>query len=72
MGANYDLIGFPSPDQMFYAFQSDMRHQIWGLFRYIQAKNLIPDLIADVSSLSLKFAMVLRMHPLMVKRSNDM
>lgn len=47
MGANYHLVNYASVEQMFYAFQSSIVEQIWGLFRYIKSKNLIPDLIAQ-------------------------
>jgi len=47
MGANHHLIGYSTVEQMYHEFQSDMRHQIWGLFRFIEAKNLMPDLIAE-------------------------
>jgi len=47
MGANYSILGYSSVDQMYYDFQSDIRNQIIGLFRYIQGKSLVPVLIAE-------------------------
>ncbi|MDZ7332016.1 MAG: N-acetylmuramidase domain-containing protein [candidate division KSB1 bacterium] len=47
MGANFDRIGYDSPEEMFFAFQSDSREQLWAMFRYIESKNLIPELISE-------------------------
>lgn len=47
MGTNFDLVGYDSPEDMFYAFQSDFRQQIWALFHYFERKNMISELISE-------------------------
>ncbi len=47
MGANYRLIGYDSAETMFHSFQSDIRNQIWGFFRFIESKNLVQNLRAE-------------------------
>jgi uncharacterized protein YgiM (DUF1202 family) len=47
MGANHSILTYASVDQMYYDFQSDIRNQIIGLFRFIQGKSLVPVLIAE-------------------------
>ncbi len=47
MGANYALIGFASPEEMFYAFQSDFRQHVWSMFRYIERRNIMAELISE-------------------------
>ena len=47
MGANHHLISYSTVEDMFHSFQSDIRHQIWGFFRFIDAKKAIPDLLAQ-------------------------
>lgn len=47
MGANYAILCYSAVEEMFFAFQSDIRNQIRGLFRYIQGKNLTPLLVAE-------------------------
>lgn len=47
MGANHSLIGYTTVEDMFHSFQSDIRHQIWGFFRFVDAKKLVPDLRAQ-------------------------
>ena len=47
MGANYTILNYSSVEQMYYDFQSDIRNQIAGLFRYIKGRNLVPVLVAE-------------------------
>ncbi len=47
MGANYALLCYSTVEAMFFAFQSDIRNQIRGLFQFIQGKNLSPFLVAE-------------------------
>jgi len=47
MGANYRVINYSSVEQMFHEFQADIRNQIWGLFHFIESRNLIPKLISE-------------------------
>jgi len=47
MGANHHLIGYSAVEDMFHSFQSDIRHQIWGFFRFVDAKKVVPDLRAQ-------------------------
>ncbi|MDZ7319174.1 MAG: N-acetylmuramidase domain-containing protein, partial [candidate division KSB1 bacterium] len=47
MGANYAILCYSAVEEMFFAFQNDIRNQIRGLFRYIQGKNLTPSLVAE-------------------------
>lgn len=47
MGANFSILKYASVDHMYYDFQSDIRNQIHGLFRYIQGRSLVPVLIAE-------------------------
>lgn len=47
MGANHSILGYASVDQMYHDFQSDIRNQIIGLFRFIKGKGLVPALVAE-------------------------
>lgn len=40
MGFNHAAIGYPTPQAMFDAFQTDVRHQIGALFRFIETNHL--------------------------------
>ncbi len=41
MGANHHLIGYESAAQMFAAFSQDERHQVLGLFDFIQGPEMV-------------------------------
>ena len=41
MGFNHKSIGYASPQDMFGAFQSDVRNQIDSLFRFMEVNNLV-------------------------------
>ncbi|MBX3012426.1 MAG: DUF3380 domain-containing protein [Caldilineaceae bacterium] len=44
MGFNHAAVGYPTVQQMFHAFQSDIRQQLQGFFRFVDSRGLIAPL----------------------------